>query len=81
MRVTLWAEGLKAGAKVEGKQECRQEGRQEGEMLMLQRLLAKRFGAIPADKISLISNASVDEIEHWADRVFDAKQLSDIFND
>jgi hypothetical protein len=50
-------------------------------MLILQRLLAKRFGAIPADKISLISNASVDEIEHWADRVFDAKQLSDIFND
>jgi predicted transposase/invertase (TIGR01784 family) len=80
-RLELWAEGLKAGAKVEGKQEGRQEGRQEGEMLMLQRLLAKRFGAIPADKISLISNASVDEIEHWADRVFDAKQLSDIFND
>lgn len=84
-RLELWAESLKAGAKVEGKQEGRKEGRkegrQEGEMLILQRLLAKRFGAIPADKISLISNASVDEIEHWADRVFDAKQLSDIFND
>ena len=68
-RLELWAEGIKAEAKV------------EGEILILQRLLAKRFGAIPADKISLISNASIEDIERWADRVFDAKQLSDIFND
>ena len=88
-RLELWAEGIKAEAKVEGMQEGeqvgvqkgRQEGKQEGEMLILQRLLAKRFGAIPADKISLISNASIEDIERWADRVFDAKQLSDIFND
>ena len=68
-RLELWAEGIKAEAKV------------EGEILILQRLLAKRFGAISADKISLISNASIEDIERWADRVFDAKQLSDIFND
>ena len=88
-RLELWAEGIKAEAKVEGKQEGKIEGKQEGkiegkqegEMLILQRLLAKRFGAIPADKISLISNASIEDIERWADRVFDAKQLSDIFND
>ena len=80
-RLELWAEGIKAEAKVEGMQEGKIEGKQEGEMLILQRLLAKRFGAIPADKISLISNASVEDIERWADRVFDAEQLSDIFND
>ena len=84
-RLEIWAEGLKAVAKTEGEQvgvqKGRQEGKQEGEMLILQRLLAKRFGAIPADKISLISNASVEDIERWADRVFDAEQLSDIFND
>ena len=68
-RLEIWAEGLKAEAKI------------HAEMLMLQRLLAKRFGAIPADTVSLISNASVEDIERWADRVFDAKQLSDIFND
>ncbi len=68
-RLEIWAEGIKAEAKV------------EGEMLILQRLLAKRFGAIPADKINLISNASVEDIERWADRVFDAEQLPDIFND
>ena len=72
-RLEIWAEGLKTEAKTEGKQ--------EGEMLILQRLLAKRFGAIPADTVSLISNASVEDIDRWADRVFDAKQLSDIFCD
>ena len=76
-RLEIWAEGIKAEAKVEGEQ----VGVQKGELLILQRLLAKRFGAIPADKISLISNASVEDIERWADRVFDAEQLSDIFND
>ena len=84
-RLEIWAEGLKAEAKTEGEQVGVQkgkiEGKQEGEMLILQRLLAKRFGAIPADTVSLISNASVEDIERWADRVFDAKQLSDIFND
>ena len=96
-RLELWAEGIKAEAKVEGMQEGeqvgvqkgkiegkiegKQEGKQEGEMLILQRLLAKRFGPIPADTVSLISNASVEEIERWVDRVLDAKQLSDIFND
>jgi len=76
-RLEIWAEGIKAEAKVEGEQ----VGVQKGELLILQRLLAKRFGAIPADKISLISNASIEDIERWADRVFDAEQLSDIFND
>ena len=76
-RLEIWAEGLKAVAKTEGEQ----VGVQKGEILMLQRLLAKRFGAIPADTVSLISNASVEDIERWADRVFDAKQLSDIFID
>ncbi len=68
-RLKIWADGLKAEAKI------------HAEILMLQRLLAKRFGDIPADTVSLISNASVEDIERWADRVFDAKQLSDIFND
>ena len=80
-RLEIWAEGLKAEAKTEGEQVGVQKGKIEGEMLILQRLLAKRFGAIPADTVSLISNASVEDIERWVDRVFDAKQLSDIFCD
>ena len=74
------AEGELKG-KQEGRQEGKQEGRQEGEMLALQRLLSKRFGTLPADITRSISNASVETIECWLDRIIDAKQLSDIFKD
>ena len=74
------AEGELKG-ELKGKQEGRQEGRQEGEMLALQRLLSKRFGTLPADITYLISNASVESIERWLDRIIDAQQLSDIFKE
>ena len=56
-----------------------EEGRQEGEMLVLQRLLARRFGVLNSNVISLISNAPVEDIEMWVDRVLDAETLDDIF--
>jgi hypothetical protein len=55
------------------------EGRQEGEILALQKLLAKRFGAIPFDITAQIANASLDQIEHWFDKAIDADKLSDVF--
>ena len=60
-------------------EEGKQEGRQEGEMLVLQRLLARRFGVLNSNVISLISNAPVEDIEIWVDRVLDAETLDDIF--
>jgi len=57
------------------------EGKLKGEMLALQRLLSKRFGAIPADITRLISNAPVEAIERWFDQAIDAQKLSDIFKD
>ena len=72
-KVEMWAKAYIA----EGKQ----EGLQQGEMLALQRLLAKRFGPIPAETIALISNAPLADIERWFDRAIDAKQLSGIFID
>ena len=59
--------------------EGRQEGRQEGEILALQKLLAKRFGAIPFDITAQIANASLDQIEHWFDKAIDAHTLTDVF--
>jgi predicted transposase/invertase (TIGR01784 family) len=80
-KVEEWAKAYIAEGKQEGRQEGRQEGLQQGEVLALQRLLAKRFGVIPADIIALIANAPVVDIERWLDRVIDAKQLSDVFAD
>jgi hypothetical protein len=50
-------------------------------MLALQRLLAKRFGVIPMETVSLISQAPLEDIERWFDRAIDAKALSDVFKD
>ena len=76
-RLEEWAHGYIA----EGKQEGLQEGKQQGEMLALQRLLAKRFGVIPMETVSLISQAPLEDIERWFDRAIDAKALPDVFED
>lgn len=66
-KVEEWAKAYIAEGEIKGKQ----EGRQEGEVLALQRLLAKRFGVIPADTIALIANAPVADIERWFDSAID----------
>jgi hypothetical protein len=76
-RLEEWAHGYIA----EGKQEGLQEGKQQGEMLALQRLLAKRFGVIPIETVSLISEAPLEDIELWFDRAIDAKAFPDVFKD
>ncbi len=57
-----------------------QKGRQEGEALLLRRLLARRFGELPAWVDTRLGAASSDELEHWADRVLEAPTLEDVFN-
>jgi predicted transposase YdaD len=74
------AEGKQKGLH-EGKQQGLQEGKQQCEMLALQRLLAKRFGVIPMETVSLISQAPLEDIERWFDRAIDAKALPDVFQD
>ncbi len=76
-RIEQWALAYIAEGKLEGKL----EGKHEGEMLALQKLLSKRFGAITADITRLIANAPLEVIEHWFDRAIDAEQLADIFKD
>jgi hypothetical protein len=51
----------------------------QGEALLLQRLLARRFGPLPTAVIARIAAATVEEIETWGDRVLDAKSLDEVF--
>jgi flagellar biosynthesis/type III secretory pathway protein FliH len=86
-RLEEWAHGYIAEGELRGKKEGLQEGLQKGElnglqkgeMLALQRLLAKRFGVIPMETVTLISQAPLEDIERWFDRAIDAKLLSDVF--
>jgi len=73
--VEKWAHAYELKGKAEGKA----EGAHEGEVLLLQKLLTKRFGTIPVHITAQVSTASLEEIERWFDRAIDAIQLSDVF--
>lgn len=56
-----------------------QKGKVEGEALALKRLLAKRFGPLPAALEARIAAASLEEIEAWFDAAITAPSLDAVF--
>jgi len=74
-----WAKEYIAEGVEQGLEKGLKQGIEKGEMLALQKLLAKRFGAIPFDITAQIANASLDQIEHWFDKAIDADTLTDVF--
>jgi flagellar biosynthesis/type III secretory pathway protein FliH len=74
-RLEEWAHGYEA----EGVKKGRQEGMQQGEALALQKLLAKRFGVIPAEITARIASASREQIELWFDRAIEAERMDEVF--
>jgi Domain of unknown function (DUF4351) len=56
-----------------------QQGLQQGEVIMLKRLLTRRFGPLPAWAEQRLEQASPQELEGWADRVLEAQRLEDVF--
>ncbi len=67
-----WQEGVQQGV---------QQGMQQGEALALQKLLARRFGTLPASAVEQIANARAELLEVWLDRVLDAASLEEVFFD
>ena len=63
----------------QGVQQGVQIGVQRGESLALQKLLTRRFGAIPSDIAMRIAEASIEEIEAWFDQAIDGDCLDDVF--
>jgi flagellar biosynthesis/type III secretory pathway protein FliH len=86
-RLEEWALGYKAEGKAEGKVEGKAEGKAEGkvegvqlgEALALQKLLSKRFGAMPSEILTKIASASREQIEVWFDQAIDATSVVDVF--
>ena len=58
-----------------------EEGRQEGEMVLLRRLLTRRFGPLPDGEEQRLHAATVQDLERLADRVLDAQNLDEVFRD
>ncbi len=63
-----------------GMQQGMQQGVQQGEALALQKLLVRRFGALPASTVEQIANARAELLEIWLDRVLDAATLEEVFH-
>lgn len=62
-------------------QKAFQQGTQQGEIKLLQKMLEKRFGALPLEIKQTLTQASVQQLEIWSDRVLDAPTLASIFVD
>ncbi|NMG17758.1 Rpn family recombination-promoting nuclease/putative transposase [Aromatoleum bremense] len=77
-RIEQWAEGYIASGRVEGRMEGRMEGRAEGEARVLERLLTRRFGPLPAWAEARLSTAGEAELEQWTDAVLDAASLIEV---
>ena len=51
------------------------EGKVEGKVETLKRLLAHRFGDLPLWAEQRIDAASIEQMDHWFDGIFDAPSL------
>ena len=78
---TSWLEQSKQQGIQQGLLQGRQEGRQEGEMLVLRRLLHRRFGFLPGWAQTSLEQGEQAQLEEWADRVLDAKSLEEVFEE
>lgn len=59
--------------------EGRQEGVQKGELNVLLRLLTRRFGLLDDATQLRLQQASLEELERWADNILDAESLDEVF--
>ncbi|MCX7673647.1 MAG: DUF4351 domain-containing protein, partial [Thiobacillaceae bacterium] len=61
------------------KQQGLQQGLQQGEALVLERLLARRFGPLSEETRARLQAASREELERWAENILDALTLEEVF--
>lgn len=69
-----------AGVIQRARDEGMEQGRIEGERAVLERLLRRRFGQLPAAAAERLERASAADLETWAENVLDAKRLGDVFD-
>ena len=78
--MTGFAQRYRDEGRVEGRVEGRDEGRVEGERRVLERQLQRRFGALSAENTERLTEASMEDLETWAENVLDAQTLDDVFD-
>lgn len=77
-RFDLWAQQYEEKGMEKGLEKGMVKGIAQGEVLVLQRLLTKRFGPLPPEAVQTISTASAQQIDTWLDRLLDARSLDEV---
>lgn len=79
-KVERWAKEHEQRGEQKGRAEGLAEGAQQAQTLILQRLLARRFGELSPQILTKIQHASLRQVDAWIDRVLDAPTLEAIFD-
>ena len=53
-------------------------GRQKETLVLLTKLIGRRFGVVPRWASDRLSQADLAQLEHWAETIFDARDLTDL---
>lgn len=59
----------------------RHETQLVGQREQLQRLLTRRFGSVSKRLKRRIENGEIDDLDRWFDRLFDAKNIKEVFSE
>ncbi len=78
-RFEEWAQQYEEQGIAKGLEQGIEQGVIRGEALVLQKLLAKRFGVLPDTLLLQISTATRKQLDTWVDRVLEAENLEDVF--
>ncbi|WP_158047485.1 Rpn family recombination-promoting nuclease/putative transposase [Skermanella pratensis] len=70
-----------AEARAEGAILGEAKGKAQGKAEMLLRQLGRRFGPVPEETAQRVRAASMDDLDRWAETIFDAPTLDAVFND
>ena len=73
-------QGLREGLR-EGEARGEARGRLQRGIELVLRLLTQRYGPLPAAVKARVRGASARKLDHWAERLLEAKTLADVFAD
>jgi hypothetical protein len=59
-------------------EQCRDKGRAEGSARTLLKLMQLKFGCVPSEVASVITSASLDQLERWTERVLSADSAEQV---
>jgi predicted transposase YdaD len=80
LKQTRFYQEIAAEERQIGMQEGIEVGCLRGESQLVEKLLTKRFGLLPAWVREKITQANSEQLELWGERILDANSITDVFN-